>query len=141
MRAITRTAVAGGALAGGVAIVRYALHRRPDDETGGPARWHSVTVFRPLDEVRQNLPEGLTGRGGAWEVQLRAAPGGRGTELHARAGDPAVPDGEVRRVLRESRSILETGEVLQPGGPTTEPTVLNKPLRAVTKRGRTGGLL
>jgi hypothetical protein len=102
--------------------------------------WHSVTVFRPIGEVRANLPEGLYGQGGTWDVRLRAAPGGRGTELHVRSGDPDVPAGEIRRVLRESRSLLETGEVLQPGGPTTEPTVLNKPLRSLTRHGREGGL-
>ncbi|MEV6630223.1 hypothetical protein AB0M54_05660 [Actinoplanes sp. NPDC051470] len=68
-------------------------------------------------------------------MRLQAAPGGRGTELHVRTTDPEAPDGEVRRALREGRSLLEIGEVLRPGGPTTEPTLFNKPLRAATGRG------
>ncbi|GAA3338069.1 hypothetical protein GCM10020358_16810 [Amorphoplanes nipponensis] len=48
---------------------------------------------------------------------------------------------DIRRALRESRALLEVGYVPTPGGPTTEPTLLNKALRAATARGRRGGLL
>ena len=98
-----------------------------------------MTVFRPLEDVRENLPEELMS--GDLRVELRKAPGDRGTEIHVRAGDGGLSDGEIRRILRESRSVLEAGEVLAPGGPTTTPTVLNRPLRAATRRGRERGLL
>ncbi|WP_250006703.1 hypothetical protein [Actinoplanes sp. M2I2] len=135
MRRIPRTVLAGAAVAGGVAAAGFAVRRRAST-TGGDPRWHSVTVFRPLDDVGANLPEKLR----ALEVQLHPAPGDRGTEVRARSAGGEVPDGEVQRVLRESRSLLEVGDVLQPGGPTTTPTPLNKPLRAITRRTRTGGL-
>jgi hypothetical protein len=138
MRRITTTAVAGAAIAGGVAVARVAARRRAP-ATSNPRGRHSVTVFRPLEEIRENLPEELMS--GDLRVELRTAPGGRGTEIHVRADDGGLSDGEIRRILRESRSVLEAGEVLAPGVPTTTPTVLNKPLRAVTRRGREGGLL
>jgi hypothetical protein len=56
-----------------------------------------------------------------------------------RLGDD--PRHAVRRALRETKSLLETGEVLQPDAPTTKPSLLNKPLRAVTAHGREEGLL
>ena len=37
---------------------------------------HVITVFRPIDEVRDNLPEVLNDRGGAVVVELQEAPGG-----------------------------------------------------------------
>jgi hypothetical protein len=104
-------------------------------------RRHVVTVYRTLDEVRDNLPEVLNDRGGAVVVELREAPAGRGTEISVHAPGGAVPDGDLRHALRDARALLEAGEILRPGGPTTEPTPLNKPLRAVTRRGREGGLL
>jgi hypothetical protein len=102
---------------------------------------HVITVFRPIDEVRDNLPEVLNDRGGAVVVELQEAPGGRGTEISVHAPGGSVPDGDLRRALRDGRALLEAGEILRPGGPTTEPTLTNKPLRAVTGRGREEGLL
>jgi hypothetical protein len=128
----------GAAAVAGVAgyrIVTARRHRRPI----GPGRVHAITVLRPLDDVVAGLPEELTGRGGV-EVRLEAAPGDRGTVIRARSAD-GVPDAEVRRRLRTARSLLEVGYVLQPGTPTTTPTLLNRPLRAVTRRGRQEGLL
>ncbi|GAB2586195.1 hypothetical protein Aab01nite_51890 [Paractinoplanes abujensis] len=134
MRPVTRTALAVAAVAGGAAAVTLA--RRARTSTGEP-RWHTLTVYRPLTEVDANLPEELR----TLEVRLVAAPGDRGTEVHARAFDGGPSDGEVQRILRESRSLLEVGDVLRPGGPTTTPTLFNLPLRSVTSRTRTGGLL
>lgn len=116
------------------------LSARRGRRAGQSGGRHVITVFRPLDDVRDNLPETLRRRGDV-AVDLRAAPGGRGTEISAQASAGSVSDGDLRRALRESRSLLEVGEVLQPGGPTTEPTTLNRPLRAVTRRGREEGLL
>jgi hypothetical protein len=118
-----------------------ARQQRRAAAASGAGRWHVLTVYRPFDQVDGHLPDVLAARRDELEVQVRPAPGDRGTELAARATGPAVTDGAVRRALREARSLLEVGEVLQPGGPTTEPTLLNQPLRAATSRGREGGLL
>jgi hypothetical protein len=122
--------------AAGYRLLSARRGRRPNHS----GRRHVITVFRPLEKVRDNLPETLNRRGD-FAVDLRAAPGGRGTEISAQASAGSVSHGDLRRALRESRSLLEVGEVLQPGGPTTEPTMLNRPLRAVTRRGRAEGLL
>jgi hypothetical protein len=135
MRPSPRTVLAVAAVAGGAAAVTLA--RRRARATTGERRWHSLTVYRPFAEVGANLPEELS----TLEVRLIEAPGDRGTEVHARAFDGGPSDGEVQRILRESRSLLEVGDVLRPGGPTTTPTPLNAPLRAVTDRTRTGGML
>jgi hypothetical protein len=102
---------------------------------------HAVTVARPVDYVTANMPKELADRGDAIEVRLREAPGGRGTEIHVRPANGEVSDDEIRRVLRTGKSQLEVGDVLQPGVATTTPTVLNRGLRAVTRRGRQKGLL
>jgi hypothetical protein len=111
-----------------------AAYRRRRSSTAD-ARPHVIAVFRPLDEVAANLPDRLTGIA---EVRLEAAPGDRGTWIHAR---PRGGDGDVRRALRETRSLLEVGDVLEPGIATTEPTPLNRPLRELTAHGRQGGRL
>jgi hypothetical protein len=103
--------------------------------------FHSVTVFRPLDHVAANMPPQLIELGDGIEVDLRPAPGDRGTEIHVRQVDRGVSAGDIRRALRTGRSQLETGDVLRPGVATTTPTVLNLGLRAVTGHGREKGLL
>ncbi|MGK5684174.1 hypothetical protein [Actinoplanes sp. URMC 104] len=136
MRPTPRAALLGAAaVAGGAAAFRLA--RRRSSTPAGAGRWHSVTVFRSPAEVAEHLPDDLRDL----EVQLTPAPQDRGTEVHARAAAGEVPDAEVQRILRETRSLLEVGEVLRPGGPTTTPTPLNASLRAITRRTRTGGLL
>jgi hypothetical protein len=141
MRPITRAVLATAAAAalGGTTYRIVAKRRSGDATTSG--RPHVITVHRPLDEVADVLPEPLNAYHGAIDVQLRAAPADRGTEISVRALNDTVSDGDIRRLLRESRSLLEVGDVLQPGGPTTTPTALNRPLRAATRHGREGGLL
>jgi hypothetical protein len=102
---------------------------------------HAVTVARPLDYVTAHLPADLTGLGDGVDLELIPAPAGRGTEIHVRRRGDTVSDGDIRRALRTGRSLLEVGDVLQPGVATTTPTLLNRGLRAVTARGREGGLL
>ena len=117
------------------------LSARRSHQQPPTGRRHVITVFRAIGEVRDNLPEVFNDRGGAVVVELREAPGGRGTEISVQAPGATVPDGDLRRALRDGRALLEAGEILRPGGPTTEPTPLNKPLRAVTAHGREEGLL
>jgi hypothetical protein len=131
---------AGAAAAGAVAATRIVAARRSrgrDDK-----RPHVITVNRPFSEIgKAGLPAPLAALGEAVEIQRHPAPGGRGTEIAARARSGGVSAGDIRRALREARSELEVGYVLAPGGPTTRPTPLNKALRAATAHGREGGLL
>jgi hypothetical protein len=138
--------VFAAATAAGLAAIRrqhqptlVTLARTPKS-TG--TRPHVITVFRPMDEVRRDgkLPSPLAELGDSVTVEIRPAPADRGTEIVVRSisADP----GQIRRALRDTRSLLEVGDVLLPDGPpTTKPTLLNKPLRAVTQHGREGGLL
>ena len=133
-RGVFVAAVAGGA----VAARRVAAARRPE-----PARWHAVTVYRPIDEVAPGgeLPQPLRELGDGVEVVVRLAPGDRGTEIAARPQE-GQDAGPVRRALREARSLLETGQVMRPDRPsTTRRTLLNRPMEHVTRHGREGGLL
>ncbi|MET8090274.1 hypothetical protein [Micromonospora sp. NPDC005220] len=113
---------------------------------------------RPAGDVAPGgqFPEPLAGLGDAVEVQVRPAPGGRGTEIAVRLRDgarlPVVaaarrvtgrdPEQAIRAALRESKQLIETSEVLHPDyPPTTEPTPMNKPLRMATRQGRREGRL
>jgi hypothetical protein len=117
-----------------------------------------VTVNRPPQEVMPDgrLPDPLAELGDKIDVQVRPAPGDRGTELGARLRGP-VPAGlmgaaakvagtdprqELRKALRAAKSILETGEVLSPDKrPSTRPTVTNIPVRIASRRARGEGRL
>jgi len=128
----------------GAAMVNRMMARKAGASRARAERWHVITVYRPADEIAPDaLPDPLTRLGADVEVQLRPAPADRGTEIAARASQGAgVSSGDIRRALRESRSLLEVGEVLLPSGPpSTTPTPTNKPLRAVTARAREEGLL
>jgi hypothetical protein len=132
----TRVLVLAAAAA---AAAGLAIRARPRQSTGN--RPHVLTVYRPIGEVRTDrLPSPLAELGDSVTVEMRPAPTDRGTEIVVRSisADP----GQIRRALRDTRSLLEVGDVLLPDGPpTTQPTPLNKPLRAVTHHGREGGLL
>ena len=140
MRPLSRNALltAGGAAR---AVTSYRLLAARRDGGPAPARSHTVTVFRPVEQVAAPLPEPLTAPGAGVSIDFAPAPGDRGTEIIVRRQDDSVTDGDIRAALRTARSLLETGDVLLAGGPTTEPTLFNKPLRAMTRRGREGGLL
>lgn len=128
-------------LAGGAAVV---ARRRRQARAAGDRRRHVVTVFRPLSELESTpLPGSLKEIAGEVDIKLFAAPGGRGTEISVRIPEGSeVTSGDVRRALRETRSLIEVGDVLLPSGPpTTVPTLRNRPLRTATEHGREGGLL
>ena len=151
-RTVSRVVVLAG-VGAGVVVVRRMTGRRFDN--GGPReaqnRWHTVTVNRPPEEVAPDgrLPEPLEALGDAVEVQIRPAPGGRGTEVAARLreGAPAGSGGvvarasgndprqDLRSALRQSRQLLETGEVLRADEPpTTRRTLRGLPLELATRR-------
>ncbi|WFE41684.1 hypothetical protein [Micromonospora sp. WMMD998] len=121
-----------GRLAAGVLAVvaggARALVRRRAATDPRPARWQVVTVTGRPEQVLPagRWPEPLRRLDGAVEVWARPAPGGRGTELAVRplGGAPTLPGlaahlvGDdpgrfLRQVLRETRQLLETGEVLR----------------------------
>jgi hypothetical protein len=138
---MTRAAVFVGAGAAGAAVTnRVVAARRARAWRTETGTLHVITVYRKINDVT-SLPDPLRELGDAVEIQLREAPGDRGTEIAVRAVDASVTAGAIRRALRDSRSLLEVGEVLQPGVPTTEPTVLNRPLRFATRHAREEGLL
>jgi hypothetical protein len=142
MRPLTRAVVATAASAAiGGTTYRFVKARRAGGAPASARRRHVITVHRPLAEIDGHLPEPLSAVQDKLEVQLRSAPAGRGTEVSVRALDDTVSDGDIRRLLRESRSVAEVGYVLRPGGPTTTPTILNRALRSATRHGREGGLL
>jgi hypothetical protein len=151
-RTLRRTVVVAG-VGAGVIVVRRMTARQFGN--GGPRetqdRWHTVTINRPPEEVAPDgrLPEPLAELGDAVEVRLRPAPGGRGTEVAARLreGAPSGPGGvvarasgndprqDLRSALRQSRQLLETGEVLRADEPpTTRRTLRGLPLDLATRR-------
>jgi hypothetical protein len=114
-------------------------------------RWHAVTVNRAPQEVAPDsqLPGPLAELGDRIEVQIRPAPADKGAEIAARVRGP-VPSGvsavqarlsgedprqSLRRALRETKMILETGEILRPDTPpTTKDTPGGKLLGVATSR-------
>lgn len=131
----------GAAGVGGLVATRAVVGRRGRAVPAASRSAHAVTVARPVDYVAAHMPEELADGGDAVEVRLREAPGDRGTEIHVRRANDEVSDDDIREALRTGKSRLETGDVLQPGVATTTPTMLNRGLRAVTRRGRRKGLL
>ncbi len=129
---LTATAAAAAAASAGLLVRRLQSSGGTDTADGRGAarnRWRSVTVFLPADEV---MPDGrppgpLAALGDLVDVDVRPAPGDRGTELRARlrapepAGVPAAASRvkgddatqRVRAALRESKQLLETGEILR----------------------------
>jgi hypothetical protein len=157
----TKTLVYGSVAAGGGAVVaRRWLSSEGNGHHDGRRtdRWHFVTINRAPQEVQPNgrLPQPLAELADRIDVQVRPAPGDRGTELGARLRG-AVPTGPaevaariagqdprqaVRAALRQSQWLLETGEVLQPDPhPSSRRTLTNLPLQIATRRARGEGRL
>jgi hypothetical protein len=135
-----------GAAAGAAASVAKSLGSR---YLGGvPAdakphnRWLAVTInCSPARLSGDNLPEPAARLTDCAEVSIRPASGGRGTELAMRllnpppAGVSALaarlsgqdPRRRLRSALRDAKSLIETGEVIQPDTPpATHPTLAGK---------------
>jgi hypothetical protein len=118
-------------------------------------RWHTITIFCEPERLG-SLPPPLDQLGEPVEVNIRPAPGDRGTELSARLIEPVPagaakvaarrrdsdPVGRLRRALREARSLAEVGEVLLPDSPpTTRPSPTGAPLGYATRHAREEGRL
>jgi hypothetical protein len=162
MKRITMGTAVGAAIAGVVAgqIVAARQRARWPVYTAGRdrrPRWHVVTVNRPLEEVAPGgrLPEPLAKLGDSVEVQVHPAVGNRGTALAARlrrepsglAGTAARITGSdprqaVRTALRNSKQLIETGEILCPDRPgTTKRTLTGLPVDLAVSRARGEGRL
>lgn len=127
---MSKLAILAGAAVGVTAARRSPGVRRRGDDVN---RWLAVTVNRPIGEVEEaGLPAPLAELGDRVEVRVRPAGGDKGTELAARLREPGPtgvvarvagqdPRQEVRLALRHAKSLLETGEVLQPDPPSTHP--------------------
>ncbi len=140
-----------------LALAGFDVVRRAVRVTAGQAadpsdRWLVVTVNRPPEDLR-DVHDSLQTDVGPVEVEVRPAPGGKGTELAARLMEPQPkgrtggvrgiarrvrgndPRQAVRRALREAKSVLETGEVLETQSPgSTEQTLRGLPLELATRR-------
>ena len=115
-----------------------------------------MTVLAPPDRIAPGgrLPEPLRALEDSVEVRMQPAPGDRGTELYARRTDGtragSVParltgsDGlaELRTALREAKSLVECGEVVEPvSPPTTHPGPAGRLLSALDRRAQGAGRL
>ncbi|MCZ7427994.1 hypothetical protein O7607_19850 [Micromonospora sp. WMMA1949] len=121
--------------AGARMLARHRARRTATDPR--PGRWQVVTVAAAPEQVLPagRWPEPLRRLDGAVEVWARPAPGGRGTELAVRplGGECTLPGfaahlvGDdpgrfLRHVLRQTKQLLETGEVL-----AADPSPLDRP--------------
>lgn len=114
--------------------------QRPDG-TDGSRRWLVVTIYRQPEDVRTQVDGSgpLSRMRNEIELTVRPAPGDKGTELAAR---PTAQDGgsvdmrrQLRAALRETKSILECGEVVEPSRPgSSHPGPAGQALRAATRR-------
>jgi uncharacterized membrane protein len=163
MKATTKLAIAAAGAGVIVRQVRASRVRVPATDTGSepPNRWRAVTINKPADQVAAGgtLPQPLADLGDLVEVRVSQAPGTKGTELAARlrTPEPGQTPGAlagrlkgqdarqvVRSALRQSKQILEAGEVLQvdprPAGHRTS-SPAGKILDAVTRRAGSEGVL
>jgi hypothetical protein len=119
-----------------------------------------VTINRgPADVMPEDhLPRPLAELGDLVEVEVRPAPGGKGSELRARLRNPEPtgaasaaarlsgddPRQRVRAALREAKQLIEVGEVLRvdpaPHG-HRPPTPAGKLVEFATERAPGEGVL
>jgi hypothetical protein len=120
-----RAARAGGALVRQLRATLGTSTSQPAGARHSASGWLSVTVFcEPTSLDGASLPVPLTELGDRIEVDVRPAPGGKGTELSARLKDRSTPgsagsrltgsdaESELRSALRRAKQLIEVGEVL-----------------------------
>lgn len=135
-KALISRLLVGVGVAGVRAVRRTMSGARRGEDEATRNRWLAVTVLRSPEEVVSDgaLPAPLAELGDLVEVQVRPAPGDKGTELAARLTRPGPssaparvqgrvqgedPRQRVRAALREAKSILEVGEIVRPDAPPT----------------------
>jgi hypothetical protein len=86
-----------------------------DDPRTAARRWRAVTVLTDPEQLRTSTPAPLAAFGDRLEIRVTPAPGDRGAELAARFRGPVTEDeiGDLRAALRESKALVEVGEVLR----------------------------
>jgi hypothetical protein len=141
-------------LAGGKALHQLQHLRVPgigqasvtDDPRTAARRWRAVTVLTDPDQLRTATPAPLAVFGARLEVRVTPAPGERGAELAARFHGPVTEDeiGQLRAALRESKQLVEVGEVLrvdpQPHGHRT-PTPQGAAIEGMAEQAPEEGVL
>jgi hypothetical protein len=120
--------VSVGAFALAIVARKVVVSRQPSISELGPGRWRVVTINKTRDEVAPDgqLPLPLRELGDLIEVRISDAPGDKGTELAARlrSGEPSGsglvrrgqgtdPRQKVRKALRESKQLVEAGEIIR----------------------------
>lgn len=133
---MTRRLIGTAVLAVGAGAA--ALVRRIQRQVAGPAgtsdgeprsRWRAVTIYRSPQDVMPDdrVPAPLAALGDLVEVQVRPAPGDKGSELRARLRGPEPrgaasaaarlsgddPRQQVRAALRDAKQLIEVGELLR----------------------------
>lgn len=146
----TKAAVAAAATVGtGLAARAVRAGRRARGRQvgsgGSPRLPLAVTVARPQDEVSAH-PAVEALRAGDLEVLLSTAPGSRGTEVRLRPRPESswddVDPGAARLALREAKSLVECGDVVEPTSPgNARTTPLNVVLADTTDHAREEGRL
>jgi len=120
--------IRGWAVIGAGVGIAFALSKT-FDVSRDPGRWRSVTILGNEDLIAPGgvLPLPLSRLGSKVEVRMTEAPAGRGIELAARLvdGEPTGlvatvgrligrdPRQLVRIALRQSKQLVEVGEVLR----------------------------
>lgn len=154
MRPMRRVLLLAGVATGAGLSAARRLTIREDRPTRSD-RWLAVTVYRPVEEVRASLPGPLADLGDEVEIRTRAAPGDKGTEIAARLCGPEPdasngslgrltgrdPDRRVRMALRRTKSLLETGDVIQPDPPAAHLGPAGQVVRLASRRAGGAGRL
>ncbi|WP_210505248.1 hypothetical protein [Naasia sp. SYSU D00057] len=126
MGAAGRAAALAGVALAGVATWRGVHARLERRRRDAGERWRVVTVLASPERLAEDAyPEPLRSAAPALEIRTAPAPGMRGIELSARmlpdaAAAPLLkrltgmpPADAVRTVLRDTKQVLEAGEVLR----------------------------
>jgi hypothetical protein len=116
-----KLAILGGAAAAAVVGKRALDARTRQVPHSDGSRWNSVTVDLSPDEIAPDgtYPQPLADLGDVVDIRMTPAAGSWGTELSARpkSGLPGTSAGDlrrdVRRALRQSKMLLEAGEILR----------------------------
>ncbi|MDB5185706.1 MAG: hypothetical protein JWL85_229 [Candidatus Saccharibacteria bacterium] len=146
-----KTLLFGGLLIAGGATVAVRSKIAAERKTMFDAqRWHVITVNRPASEIAgtADLPAPLLSLGEMIEIEIRPAPGDKGTEIAARLiaieadEDPKTALRKLRKALRDTQWLIETGEVLSPDKPpSTRTTLTSLPIEIATRRAKGEGRL
>jgi hypothetical protein len=125
---LTRAAFAVAGTSTAAVLAGQLVYRRGSRPTGGAHAegWKSVTILAPRDRIYSagRYPQPVQALATWLELRLEDAPGDRGTELHARLrpgpetgrqirkATGAKPDNALRIALRDSKQLVETGQIL-----------------------------